>query len=36
MISGKVIRGILDGESVPVIFNIPPLIERNAQGGRFP
>ena len=34
MIPGKVIRGILEGESVPDIF-IPQLIELNAQG-RFP
>src|SRR3981081_4525443 len=34
MISGKGIRGILEGESVPDIF-IPQLIELNAQG-RFP
>lgn len=34
MISGKRIRGILEGESVPDIF-IPQLIELNAQG-RFP
>jgi aryl-alcohol dehydrogenase len=34
MLSGKAIRGILEGESVPDIF-IPQLIELNAQG-RFP
>jgi NADPH:quinone reductase-like Zn-dependent oxidoreductase len=34
MISGKGIRGILEGESVPDIF-IPQLIELNPQG-RFP
>ena len=34
MISGKGIRGILEGESVPDVF-IPHLIELNAQG-RFP
>ena len=34
MMSGKGIRGILEGESVPDIF-IPQLIELSAQG-RFP
>jgi aryl-alcohol dehydrogenase len=34
MLSGKVILGILEGESAPDIF-IPQLIELNAQG-RFP
>ena len=34
MIPGKVIRGILQGESIPQVF-IPQLVELHAQG-RFP